>query len=59
MTVQVGGGYNGKEQEKQARMPILLPQFNSILEVGLFEWTVQYLIILYTMASPFLYSIPD
>ena len=32
MTVRVGGG---KEQEKQARMPILLPQFNGILQVGL------------------------
>ena len=50
MTVTVSGG---KEQEKQARMPILIPQFNGILEVGLLEWTVQYLIILYTMASPF------
>ena len=40
MTVQVGGGYNGKEQEKHARMPILLPQFNGILQVGLLERTV-------------------
>ena len=48
MTVQVGGGYYEKEQEKQARMPILLPQFNGILEVGLLEWTVQCIIILYT-----------
>ena len=49
MTVQVGGGYYEKEQEKQARMPILLPQFNGILEVSLLEWTVQCLIILNTM----------
>ena len=35
MTVRVGGGKNEKEQEKQARMPILLPQFNGILQVGL------------------------
>ena len=53
MTVQVRGGYIEKEQEKHTRMPILIPQFNGILEVGLLEWTVQYLIILYTMASPF------
>ena len=37
MTVQV---YYEKEHEKQARMPILLPQFNGILQVGLLERTV-------------------
>ena len=40
MTVRVGGGYYEKEQEKQPRMPILLPQFNGILQVGLLERTV-------------------
>ena len=49
MTVRVGGGYYEKEQEKQDRMPILLPQFNNILQVGILEWTVQCLIILYTI----------
>ena len=37
MTVQV---YYEKEHEIQARMPILLPQFNGILQVGLLERTV-------------------
>ena len=49
MTILVGFGYDKLEQEKQARMPILLPQFNGILQVGILEWTVQCLIILYTM----------
>ena len=55
MTVRVGGGYYEKEQEKQARMPILLPQFNGILQVGLLEWTVYCLNILYIMVSLFVF----
>ena len=42
MTVKVGGE---KNQEKQARMPILLPQLG-LLQVGLHEWTLYCLIIL-------------
>ena len=40
MTVQVSGGYIEKEQEKHTRMPILIPQFNGIFQVGLLEWNV-------------------
>ena len=40
MTVQVGGGFIEKEQEKHTRMPILIPQFNGIFQVGLLEWNV-------------------
>ena len=40
MTVQVGGGYIEKEQKKHTRMPILIPQFNGIFQVGLLEWNV-------------------
>ena len=35
MTVSVGSHKDKKEQEKQARMPILLPHSQGILQVGL------------------------